>query len=362
MIVESVLELIKRGREGLNQGISIGMPKLEGIIDGLTRSTYYLLFGGTGSGKTTFALYSFVYKPLIQHLDDDDFRIIYYSLEMSADMLFLKLLAMHIWDEYQIEISPKELISRKKDFILDDDLYKIVLDCQPWLTKIEQKITVYDRGLNAQVLYANLHQELEKEGEFINTDKRILFKPRNPNKIILVIMDHIGLVRPGQGSTLKAEIDLCSKYLLTYRNICGISPLVLMQINRDSTSTDRRKLDMIDLKLSDIKDSGNPSQDAEVILGILSPFREHLNKYKKYDITQLEDKFRSISVLKSRYGESEILIGSAFYGRCGLFKELPKGDQITCYDPYMDVSYMLEDVVTQNEQIDENVAQFNFTM
>ena len=51
MITESVLELIKRGREGHNQGISIGMPKLEGVIDGLTRSTYYLLFGGTGSGK-----------------------------------------------------------------------------------------------------------------------------------------------------------------------------------------------------------------------------------------------------------------------------------------------------------------------
>ena len=51
MITESVLELIRRGRDGNNQGISIGMPKLEGIIDGLTRETYYLLFGGTGSGK-----------------------------------------------------------------------------------------------------------------------------------------------------------------------------------------------------------------------------------------------------------------------------------------------------------------------
>ena len=355
MITESVLELIKRGREGHNQGISIGMPKLEGIIDGLTRSTYYLLFGGTGSGKTTFALYSFIYRPLVENLDNDNFRVIYYSLEMSADMLFLKLLCMHIWDEYHIEVSPKELMSRKKNYILDDDLYKIVLECQPWLTKVEQKITVYDRALNAQVLYANLHSELEKEGQFINTDKRILFKPNNPDKIILVCMDHIGLVRPGQGSTLKSEIDLCSKYLLTFRNICGISPLVLMQI-------DRRKLDMIDLKLSDIKDSGNPSQDAEVILGILSPHREQLNKYKKYDITQLEDKFRSISILKSRYGESEIQIGSAFYGKAGLFKELPKGEQITCYDPYMDVSYMLSDEITQNERIDENVVNFNFTM
>ena len=296
----------------------------------------------------------------MQHLDDDDFRIIYYSLEMSADMLFLKLLCMYIWETYNIEVSPKELMSRKKNYILDDDLYKIVMECEPWLKKIEEKITVYDRGLNAQVLYANLHQELEKEGEFINTDKRILFKPKNPNKTILVVIDHIGLVRPQQGSTLKGEIDLCSKYLLTYRNICGISPLVLMQINRDSTSTDRIKLDMIDLKLSDIKDSGNPSQDAEVILGILSPHREQRSKYKKYDISILEDRFRSISVLKSRYGESEIIVGSAFYGRAGLFKELPKGELIQCYDPYMDVSYMLQE---DNQTVqDENVVSFNFSM
>ena len=32
-----LIELIKRGREGDNQGLSLGMPKLEHIIDGLTQ-------------------------------------------------------------------------------------------------------------------------------------------------------------------------------------------------------------------------------------------------------------------------------------------------------------------------------------
>ena len=69
-----LIELIKRGREGDNQGLSLGMPKLEHIIDGLTQETYYLIAAGTGNGKTSFVLHSFIYKAL---LDSDCFLFIY---------------------------------------------------------------------------------------------------------------------------------------------------------------------------------------------------------------------------------------------------------------------------------------------
>ena len=41
---DPLLEEIDRGREGLNQGFSLGLPKLEDLTDGLTKSTdtYYL--------------------------------------------------------------------------------------------------------------------------------------------------------------------------------------------------------------------------------------------------------------------------------------------------------------------------------
>lgn len=51
MITESLLAKIDRGREGKNQGFNIGLDKLQSIIDGLTQSTYYLLFSQTGGGK-----------------------------------------------------------------------------------------------------------------------------------------------------------------------------------------------------------------------------------------------------------------------------------------------------------------------
>ena len=49
----SLLNLIERGRRGDNQGLSLGLPKLEQIIDGLTQETYYLVAAGTGNGKTS---------------------------------------------------------------------------------------------------------------------------------------------------------------------------------------------------------------------------------------------------------------------------------------------------------------------
>ena len=58
MISDSLLARIDKGREGGNQGLSIGLNKLESIIDGLTQSTYYLLFSQTGSGKyVNFCVY-----------------------------------------------------------------------------------------------------------------------------------------------------------------------------------------------------------------------------------------------------------------------------------------------------------------
>lgn len=51
MIVDSLLAQIENGRAGHSQGISMGLPKLEGIIDGVTRQTYSIVFGQSSTGK-----------------------------------------------------------------------------------------------------------------------------------------------------------------------------------------------------------------------------------------------------------------------------------------------------------------------
>lgn len=258
MITESLLSQIESGREGKNQGFSMGLPKLESVIDGVCKQTYTLIFSNSGAGKTNFALYSYVYKPLMEHLEDNNYKIWYASLEMNSDMIFGKLLSMYIFDKYKKVISLKELLSKKRGYTLSDEDFEIVLKCKDWLKTIESKITIYDKTLNAENLYAMLSKELEKIGEFEETEHRKIYKPYNPNLIFSVVIDHIGLCRPNKGRTLKQEIDTVSQYLLTLRNICGISPVVIQQANRDQGSTERFKQSRQGFTLNDTKDSGGP--------------------------------------------------------------------------------------------------------
>lgn len=297
MITEALLNQINIGREGKNVGYSMGLPKLESVIDGVTANTYTLVFSPSGTGKSSLALYAFIYRPLMEHLDDDNFKVFYASLEMSADLLFAKLLCMYIFETYGIELSTKELLSKKQGFILDDECYKIVQECIPWLQKVESKVTIYDKGMNAEVLYSLLMADLQEMGTFSETDHRKIYTPNNPDLIYLVVIDHLSLIRPNKGRSLKEEMDLVSAYLVTLRNICRISPLVIMQANRDSAGMERRKQGLNNMRLSDTKDSGGPVQDAEIVISIFSPHRERLSTYNKYNISILTDRFRALTVL-----------------------------------------------------------------
>ena len=359
MITESLKQKIDRGREGKNQGLSIGLEKLESIIDGVTQSTYTLIYSGTGSGKTTLALYAYIYYPLKYHLEDGLYRASIFSLEMDADILYAKLMLLYLYDTYGIDISIKELLSRKKNFILSDELYDIVQKGFEWLKKVEKVVTIYDGNCNAAFVYKCIMEEVQTRGTFKDVGKRKIYIPDNPDLIHIVMIDHMSLLRPSEGRNVKGEIDETSSYLVTLRNKCGISPLVIMQINRDASSMDRRKANLNNLTLNDIKDSGNPAQDCEVALSLFNPMREELATYHGYNIKELRDRFRSITVRKSRYGESEIEIGCFFWGHNGYFKELPKSEEIFDYTKYKRLDFEKE----EDEITEENsTSNLNFTM
>lgn len=87
MITESLLHQIDKGRQGDHWGYSMGLPKLEEVIDGVSKGVYTLIISPTGTGKSSLALYSYVYKPLMEHLDDNNFKVSYFSLEIFFDKI-----------------------------------------------------------------------------------------------------------------------------------------------------------------------------------------------------------------------------------------------------------------------------------
>lgn len=192
-ISETVIEVINKGRAGENKGLSMGMPKLESVVDGVMPGTYTIIAGGTSTGKTSLALYSYIYKPIMENIDNEDFHIIYFSLEMKAEILFTKLLSIYIYEAFGKELSYKELLSRGKDHKLSDEDYELVLQSKSWLDRIEQIIRVYDKKLTADIMYAEITERLKLFGEFVETENRKLYVPNKKNQIILVVIDHLGL-------------------------------------------------------------------------------------------------------------------------------------------------------------------------
>lgn len=362
MIADKLLEEINRGRLGLNHGIGMGLPKLEGIIDGVCRETYTLILSNSGAGKTSFALYAYVYKPLMEHLDDDDFKILYFSLEMNEVSLYVKLLSIYIFETYGIELSFKKILSREREFVLSEEHYDIVKQALPWIEKISSKLEIYDKSVSANKVYAILKSRLESMGKFTESETRLIYTPNNPNLIYNVVIDHIGLIRsqPGQ---LKQEIDLLSGYLVTLREKCGISPVVIQQANREQGNIERFKQGKSAFTINDAKDSGNTVQDCNVMIAIYNPHRDGLKTYKKYNIEQLESNFRSIMVLKNRFGDCDCEVGVNFFGAINYFHELPKPDEIYDYERYTSPNYLLADYTPQEEQCtDKSTSDFNFVL
>ena len=340
--VDLLFKKIDSGKEGGNIGLKTGLDKLDKYTGGMQKGVYTLIYGLSGSGKSSLVLYSYIYRPLRDY-PDKDIKYIYFSLEMSSEVLLAKLLCLWLYDEYKIVVSYSEIMSWTKR--LSDDLYEKVLSGKSWLKSISNKLIILDQALSANLYYSKILNFLSEWGRFEeSTDKRRkIYIKNNPEQIVNVVVDHIGLCMPIEGRTKKQEIDLISAYSVTLRERCGVSFYILQQENRNSASSEKIKADMTDCSLDGLKDSGNTGNDAEICIGVYCPLG-------------FRDRIRFLQIVKNRFGESDRSIASLFYGELGLFEELDKPENIK--NPVLYQSLLTKppktDHVTTNE-IEQNI-------
>ncbi len=360
-IVDRLYRLIAWGKSGKNTGLPMSLPRLERLIAGIQRKIYTVIAGGTGSGKTTLALYAYIYKPLMNMLGNPRLKIVYYSLEMTAEVLLAKLASMYIWDKYKVEMPFDTILSRID--IISDEHYEILLEVRDWLEEIQQHLVIHDKHMTCDGMYSHLRGYAEANGDFYEDDDTETYVPFVENQFTIVIMDHIGLIRRKAGQTKKDAIDAVSNWLMYFRNKCGYSPVVLMQVNRTSSSMDRRTAEMQELQLDDLKDSGTPSEDCDVVLALFNPFREKMTRYRWYEVRKIKQYLRGIVVLKNRYGDADKGVQVNFFGSVGLFKELPdlETDSIVATDEqYEEWTNLFAKEKTDDEE--PKAAPMSFTL
>ena len=361
--IDILYKLIDNGRAGKNIGLSTGCPKMDKLVGGMQRGLYTLIFGSSGSGKSAWTLYNYIYRPLKDY-PDKPIQFVYYSLEMSESLLLAKLLCLYIYEEFGDVISYSELMSWQRT--LSDNKYNEVKHARKWLESVIPRLTIFDKSLSAPFFYASLKSLLLKWGteeEIENgNSKRTVYFPKDPDQLVFVVCDHLGLSTPTKGHTKKEEIDTISAYAVTFREKYQVSFFMLMQENRNSADMDRRKAELTECTAEDIKDSGNVFNDCEVCIGIYNPLRFKLKTHKKYPIIiegagegqfgGLRDRYRAACLLKNRQGEADKIIPLNFFGELGVFRELPKPDQITDYTQFLTLNGYKE-----TEQKDSSTPQ-----
>ena len=180
---------------------------------------------------------------------------------------------------------------------------------------------------------------------------------------MLVITDHIGILAPERNTDNKAKtaIDKFSRCMREARDLYGFSPVIVQQMNRNISDVQRHKLGDLTPKLSDMADSSSSSQDADVIVCMLDPYRhvvkDDRGRYGKddhYDMDKLRDKwwrtyYRTLYILKNSFEASGQKFQMGLQPVQGIMKTLPPNNAIpdNIYDEVVSGRYFLPDTTEQ---------------
>lgn len=325
---------IEKGKNGENIGISTGLPKLDKVIGGIQPSRLYTVAAASSVGKS--ALILFIMYSMLKNLNKKyPVYFLYFSLELPANVLLAKLMGLYCAEEFGVYLTLDDILSFQNP--ISDENLDYLKAAKKWIESISEHLIIVDKSLNCKVLYHETLKFASNFGKLEETDGRKVFIPNDSNQRLIGVIDHGLLMQPSEGRDLKQEIDTAASYMVTLKNKLNMSWFMLMQQNRDASSMDRRKAELSEPTLNDIKQTGGVGEASDVVLQLFYPFREKLATYRGYRILGdqgLTRWHRSIVISKNRYGIADQVINTWFAGSIGWFKELPAPDKITDYTQF----------------------------
>ena len=207
--------------EEKNSQVKLGFSDLDKALY-ISQNDFVILAGGTGTGKTTFAL------NLLSNLSKE-YQCVYFNMEMSKKTLYKRLSAIETGININKFNDIRTLETREVKF-----LYQKISEIE------ERKIILINNSQN------------------IDNIEKIISNIKNDRKIV-VILDHIGLIN-AQGNSLYEKMTNVAKKI---RGLCldyNCTIFGLCQLSRESQKDERAP------KLQDLRDSGEIEQSARKVI------------------------------------------------------------------------------------------------
>lgn len=334
--MQTLKQRIQQGLEGKFTGLANGFDRLNNYVFGVQKKCYTLIGGMSGTYKTT--LLDFIVMNAIQSAKSLNHKIdvFYYSFEIDSLTKQCNWLSQLAYLNYGRVIKPEKIKGLGKNR-LNSEEQEIIDSLIPEVERMFSEIKFTFDPINPTGIYNEIFNHCSKIGTFsysIYLDenkkecKRIEGYTPGDDRYILVIIDHLYLMKKERGFTTKENMDKMSEYLINLRNLFSISPFIVQQFNQGLNATDRQKFKGIDLSPSqnDFKDTTNPYQDADIALGLMSPYKLDMNTYMNYDISKLEDRMVALKIIKNRLSKDGLLLPVYCKPEAGSFIELPPVD------------------------------------
>lgn len=262
-------------------GVRTGYVGIDEILGRLEPGTLTLLGARPSMGKSSLAL------NIALRLAMEGVAVAFLSLEMGHAQIIRRCLSI---------LSGVPLKRLKGGFELTEDELRRVHDARDVL--VELPLIIDDQNLTTSTL---------------RTRVRHL---RSRQQADLVIVDHLGKLRPPKGERISTQIEIVTHVSGSLANTArtfGVPILALCQLSRGNARENekaKKAEDVVQPSLTDLRDSGSLEQDADNVLFL------HRDSYYTKDST---DATARVIVAKNRDGELGD-VGLAWIPSCQRFE------------------------------------------
>lgn len=372
-LYDNLLEQINKGLQTKNVTVPFGIEKLNWYLD-IAPNTMTTIGGITGSAKSTSVQEFYIFSVLDWYLKNKEttdlkLSIIYFGMERKLFMYSSKFISRIIFEKEGYNIPFKKILGRGLDKLTTEE-HQIVLKYMNILKEWQKDETLicFENSKNPTGISKFIEEFAKKHGEIIprrdGTLESKSYKPNHPNHLVLIITDHVGLLKSERVDGVKKQnIDKFSDTMRDARDLYGFSPVVVQQLNRSVMDVNRLKLADTLPKLSDFAETSQTSHDSDIVLALYDPYSvlpsDTQTDIAGYSLPKLKDAkgakfYRTLHILKNSFDSNGITIPLAFHPYYGIFKEMPKKAQDMTDQDYAEItngSYFLKPKLTPLKNI-----------
>lgn len=151
------------------------------------------------------------------------------------------------------------------------------------------------------------------------------YTPDDPEEYRIILLDNANNLARESGMNKMETIEKMAKYGIILRDQLKYIFILVQHQAQAQEGIENQKLNRLKPSSDGLADCKTTTRDANLVIGLYSPFKYGIREYEGYDITKLRDNVRFMEVIEDRdYGANGQICPLYFDGAVSSFAELPR--------------------------------------